>query len=177
VTTNWRTRSVEKEELMKHLNCLSIFSPKGSAWKAVVGVLIVLISTAAASAVAPAHGTAVDEMKAPSSVLDAEAEESKNLSSPPEQLYGTWTAKDVDAKMGEVRIRLTFRQEKNATLLAWSDIFLVGQVRDLKESFSVHGNTISSEAIRDGKEANFSFENDQLVLRFKSGKVVRFNRE
>jgi hypothetical protein len=162
---------------MKHLKCLSIFKPKGSAWKAAVGALVVLLSTAAESGGAPAHEAAVDEMKAPSSVLDAEVEESESPSSPSERLYGTWTAKDVDARMGEVRIRLTFRQEKNATLLAWSDIFLVGQVRDLKESFSVDGNTISSEAIRDGKEANFSFENDQLVLRFKSGKVVRFNRE
>ena len=86
-------------------------------------------------------------------------------------------AKDVDAKMGEVKIRLTFRREKKATLLAWSDIPFVGQVRDLKGSFSVHGDTISSEAIRDGKKAKFSFESDQLVLRFKSGKVVRFDRE
>jgi hypothetical protein len=79
--------------------------------------------------------------------------------------------------MGEVDIRLTFRREKKAALLAWSDIPLVGQVRDLKGSFSVHGDTISSEAIRDGKEATFSFESDQLVLRFKSGKVVRFDLE
>jgi hypothetical protein len=54
--------------------------------------------------------------------------------------------------------------------------FFVGQVRNIKESFPVQGNTIISEAIRDRKEANFSFENDQLVLRVKSGKVVRLNR-
>ena len=79
--------------------------------------------------------------------------------------------------MGKVKIRLTFRREKKATLLAWSDIPFVGQVRDLKGSFSVHGDTISSEAIQDGNKAKFSFESDQLVLRFKSGKVVRFDRE
>jgi len=79
--------------------------------------------------------------------------------------------------MGEVRIRLAFSREKNATLLAWSDILFAGQVRDLKGPFSVHGDTISSEAIREGKKATFSFESDQLVLHFKSGKVVRFDRE
>lgn len=139
--------------------------------------MVVLLSTAAESAEAPVHEAGSDKLKVPSSVVAANVEENKNLSSPPAQLYGTWTAKDVDAKMGEIRIRLTFRREKDATLLAWSDILFVGQVRDIKEPFSVHGNTISSEAIRDGKEANFSFQSGQLVLRFKSGKVVRFNRE
>lgn len=162
---------------MKHLKSGSIFKPIRSASKVAVGALVVLLSTATESAAAPVHEAGVDEMQVPSSVLAANVGENKNPSSPSERLYGTWTAKDVDAKMGEVKIRLTFRREKDATLLAWSDILFVGQVRDLKEPFSVHGNTISSEAIRDGKEANFSFENDQLVLCFKSGKVVRFNRE
>lgn len=101
----------------------------------------------------------------------------EKLSQPPKRLYGIWTAKDVDAKMGAVRIRLTFRHEKKVTLLAWSELFFIGQVRNLKGSFSVQGDTISSEAIRDGKKATFSFEHDQLVLRFKNGKVVRFDRE
>ncbi len=61
------------------------------------------------------------------SVLAAEVGKDGKPSRPPERLYGAWTAKDVDAKMGEVKIRLTFRRE--------------------------------------------------LVLRFKSGKVVRFDRE
>jgi len=55
----------------------------------------------------------------------------------------------VDAKMGKVKIRLTFRREKKATLMAWSDIPFVGQVRDLEWPFSVHGDTIKPEAIRD----------------------------
>lgn len=96
---------------------------------------------------------------------------------PSERLYGTWTAKDVDAKMGEVKIRLTFRQEKKVSVMAWSDIPFVGQVRDLKGVYSVNDDTISSEAIRDGKKAKYSFESEQLVLRFKSGKVVRFDRK
>lgn len=124
-----------------------------------------------------AHGAPDETIKSPSSVHATEVGKDEKPSHPPKRLYGTWTAKDVDAKMGEVKIRLTFRREKDATFLAWSDIPFVGQVRDLKAAFSVHGDTISSEAIRDGKKAKFSFENDQLVLCFKSGKVVRFNRE
>lgn len=42
---------------------------------------------------------------------------------------------------------------------------------------AVGGVFFSSQAIRDGKKAKFSFEGGQLVLRFKSGKVVRFDRE
>ncbi|MBK8535474.1 MAG: hypothetical protein IPL59_10290 [Candidatus Competibacteraceae bacterium] len=117
----------------------------------------------------------VERMEA--NVLAAEVGKDEKPSQPPERLYGTWTAKDVDAKMGEVKIRLTFRREKKVTLLAWSDISSFGQVRDLKGAFSVQGDTISSEAIRDGKKAKFFFENDQLVLHFKSDKVVRFDRE
>jgi len=122
-----------------------------------------------------AHGAPDDTLKP--SVLATEVAKDEKPSLPPEQLYGTWTANDVDAKLGEVKIRLTFRREKKVSAMAWSDIPFVGQVRDLKGPFSVHGDTISSEAIRDGKTAKFSFESDQLVLRFQSGKVVRFDRE
>ncbi len=135
----------------------------------------ILIGTAAILGCSHAQGSSAESMKA--NVHAAEDREDEKSTQPPERLYGTWTAKDVEAKMGEVRIRLSFRREQNTTFLAWSDIPFVGQVRDLKGSFSVHGDTISSEAIRDGKEAKFSFENNQLVLRFKSGKVVRFDRE
>lgn len=111
------------------------------------------------------------------SVLAAEVGKDQKPSLIPEQLYGTWTAHDVDAKLGELKIRLTFIRGKTVSAMAWSDIPFAGQVRDLKGAFSVQNNTISSEAIRDGKEATFSFESDQLVLSFKSGKVVHFNRE
>ena len=140
------------------------------------GVALGALFTAAAVLSGPiAHGTPVEKMKP--SVLAAVVGKDEKASGPPERLYGTWVAKGVDAKIGEVKIRLTFRRENKATLLAWSDIPFVGQVRDLKGSFSVQGDTISSKAIRDGKKAKFSFENDQLVLRFKSGKVVRFDRQ
>ncbi len=138
-------------------------------------LFVALFTTAAIFGESFAQETSVERMKP--SVLAVEVGKDEKSSIPPEQLYGTWTAKDVDAKMGEVRIRLIISREKKASVMAWSDILFVGQVRDLKGSFSVYGNTISSEAIRDGKEAKFSFESEQLILRFKSGKIVRFNRE
>ncbi len=146
-----------------------------NARNAAGGALAVLLITVAVSGGPLAHGAPVERMTP--SVLAAEFGKDEKPSHAPERLYGTWTAKDVDAKMGEIKVRLTFRREKKATLLAWSDIPFVGQVRDLKGSFSVHHDTISSEALRDGKKAKFSFENDQLVLRFISGKVMRFDRE
>jgi len=162
---------------VKHMKNILILKPIRNARKAAGGALVALLTTAAVLGGPLAYGTPVERIKSPSIVIADEVGKDGKPSHTPERLYGTWTAKDVDVKMGEVKIRLTFCREKNATLLAWSDIPFVGQVRDLKGSFSVHGDTISSEAIRDGKKAKFSFENDQLVLRFKSGKVVRYDRE
>jgi hypothetical protein len=139
--------------------------PIRNARNAAGGALAALLTMAAVLGCPLAHGAPVEVVI------------NEKLSRPPDQLYGTWIAKAVDGELGEVMIRLTFRREKKATLLAWSDIPFVGHVRDLKGSFSVHGDTISSEALRDGKKANFSFENDQLVLLFISGKVMRFDRE
>ena len=164
---------MKNETHEKHID----LKPIRNARKAAGGALVVLLTTAVFLGGPFANGTPVERIKFPSIVLANVIRQDAEPSRPPERLYGTWTAKDVDAKMGEVKIRLTFRREKKASLLAWSDIPFVGQVRDLKGSFSVHGDTISSEAIRDGKQAKFAFENDQLVLRFKSGKVVRFDRE
>ena len=160
---------------LKHMENRLILKSIRNARNAAGGALGALFTAAAVLGGPLAHGTPVERMKP--SVLAAEVGKDEKPSRPPERLYGTWTAKNVDAKMGEVKIRLTFRREKKANLLAWSDIPFAGQVRDLKGSFSVYGDTISSEAIRDGKKAKFSFESDQLVLRFKSGKVVRFDRE
>lgn len=154
---------------MKHMKNLLL-------WKSAGGALGALLTTAVFLGGPFAHGTPVERIKFPSIVLANVIRQDAEPSRPPERLYGTWTAKDVDAKMGEVRIRLTFRREGKASLMAWSDIPFVGQVRDLKGSFSVHGDTISSVAIRDEKRAIFSFERNQLVFRFKSGKIVRFDR-
>ncbi len=139
------------------------------------GVFGALITAAVVSGASFAHGAPVENMKP--SVLKAEDGKNEKSSLAPERLYNTWTALDVDAEMGEVEIRITFSREEKVLVLAWSDIPFVGKVRDLKGPFSVLGDTISSEAIRDGKNAIFSFESNQLVLRFKSGKVIRFDIE
>lgn len=151
-----------------------ILKPIRNARHAAGEVLGVLL-TAALLGGPLAHGTPAERMIP--SVLVTEVGKDEKLSRPPERLYGTWIAKDVDAKMGEVKIRLTFSREKKVGFMAWSDIPFVGKVRDLKGAFSVDGDTIRSEAIRDGKKANFSFEDKQLLLRFTSGKVLRFDRK
>lgn len=97
--------------------------------------------------------------------------------SPEERLYGTWFAKDVDAKMGEVDIKLTFREEGPMKLAAWSDIPFAGQVRDETGSFEVQGNVISSTAIRGGTSVTYSFDGDDLIIQYKEGKTVRFKRQ
>ncbi len=94
-----------------------------------------------------------------------------------EKLYGTWIAEDVDVKMGEVKIKLTFREEGPMKLAAWSDIPFVGQVRDKKAPFEVHGDVISSSAIRGGISVKYWFDGEQLVIRYKEGKTVHFTRQ
>ncbi len=96
--------------------------------------------------------------------------------SPEQQLVGTWVANDVDVKMGQVKIKLTFHEAGGMKLAAWSDIPFVGQVRDKKGAYEVHGNVISSEAIRGGTSVIFWFENDDLLIQYKDGKTVRFHR-
>lgn len=147
------------------MNNSLILNPIRNAQNTAGGVLAIILTMVAVVACPLTHGTPVQVVS------------DENTTQPPAQLYGTWIAKDVDAKLGEVKIRLTFLVEKKATLMAWSDIPFAGKVRDLEGAFTVHGDTISSEALRDGKKAKFSFKNDQLVLRFISGKVIRFDRE
>ena len=101
----------------------------------------------------------------------------KSKQDPPEKLYGTWVAKDVEAKVGEVTIKLSFREEGGMKLVAWSELFFVGKVKGMKGPYKVRGDTISSKAIRGGTKAKFWFEDEQLVLQFKDGTIVRFRRE
>ena len=97
--------------------------------------------------------------------------------SPEERLYGTWVARDVDTKMGDVMVKLTFREDGPVKLAAWSDIPFVGQVRDKTAGYEVRGNVISSEAIRGGTSVEYSFHGDDLIIRYKEGKTVRFKRQ
>ena len=94
-----------------------------------------------------------------------------------EKIYGNWVAKDVDAKLGEVTIRLSFREEGGMTLVAWSELIFAGKVKETKGPYKVSGDTISSKAIRGGTKAKFMFEDEKLVLEFEDGKIVRFHHD
>jgi hypothetical protein len=128
-----------------------------------------------------AQGAASDALKFQSitTSVASRGEDGGNTveSGPHEKLYGAWIANDVDAKLGEVKIKLRFRKEGSLTILAWSDIPFAGKVKDLKEPYEIHGDTIRSKAIRGGTTAKYSFEGEHLVLQFEEGKVVRFRRE
>ncbi len=160
---------------LKQMKIRLILKPIRNARKVVGGALTVLVIAALVLGSSLTHQNLVDWMT--TSVFAEELEKDAKLSPTSMQLYGIWTARDVDVKMGDIKIQITFSGEKNVGVMAWSDIPFVGLVRDLKGPFLVHGDTISSEAIRDGKNVKFSFESEQLVFRFKSGKVVRFDRE
>jgi len=93
-----------------------------------------------------------------------------------QKLLGTWVAEDVDAKIGSVKIKLTFRQENSMKLAAWSDIPFVGQMRDKTSSYEVNGNVISASAIGDGTSVEYWFDGDDLMIKYKEGKTIRFHR-
>jgi len=93
-----------------------------------------------------------------------------------ERLLGTWVAQDVDSKIGQVTIKLTFRKAGDMKLAAWSDIPFVGQVRDKQGPYEVRGDVISASAIRGGTSVQFRFDGDILVIQYKDGKTVRFSR-
>jgi len=93
-----------------------------------------------------------------------------------DKLMGSWIAHDVDVKIGQVKIKLTFRKEGQMKLAAWSDIPFAGQVRDKTAPYEVNGDVISSAAIRDGTSVNYWFEGEQLIIRYKEGKTVAFHR-
>jgi hypothetical protein len=97
-------------------------------------------------------------------------------SGPPEKLYGTWVANDIDAKLGEVKIKLVFKQEGPVKILAWSDLPFVGQVRDKSAPYEATSDTISSDAIRGGTSVKYWFAGDQLVIQYGDGKTVKFRR-
>jgi hypothetical protein len=101
----------------------------------------------------------------------------KTTQAPEERLYGTWIASDVDAKLGQVTVKLTFRRQGPVHIAAWSDIPLVGQVRNKTAPYEVHGYEIHSDAIRGGTTVKYWFEGDQLVIQYKQGKTVHFHRQ
>lgn len=94
----------------------------------------------------------------------------------PHRLNGSWVAEDVDVKIGEVTIALTFPDEGPMNIVAWSEIPFVGEVKNLTVPYVVQGDTISSKAIRGGTKARYGFEGEQLVLQFENGTTIRFHR-
>ena len=121
---------------------------------------------------APANAAARPSATAPTTTLSAA--EGRALE---RKLNGVWVAEDVDAKLGTVKIRLTFQKVGPMKLAAWSDIPFVGQVRDKTAPYEVHGNIISSEAIRGGTTVEYWFEDDDLIIKYREGKTVRFQRQ
>lgn len=107
----------------------------------------------------------------------SDASQAANDPSQHQRLHGTWVAQDVDSKLGEVKIQLTFKEEGPVRILAWSELPFVGQVRNKQGPYEVHGNTISSDAIRGGTSVNYRFDGGDLIIEYKDGKTVRFNRQ
>lgn len=104
-------------------------------------------------------------------------EASQSAESAPDKLVGTWVAKNVETDSGQADIRLTFREEGPLKLMAWSDLWLVGQVRDKTAPYKVTENTISSEAIRGGTVVKYRFSpSGNLIIEYQDGETVEFQR-
>jgi hypothetical protein len=137
-------------------------------------------STRSANDTAPASPRPSTSASGPATTAPATtraAQGSAGQSQPPDRLFGTWVARDVDAAMGEVKIKLVFRREGPMSLMAWSDIPLVGQVRDKEAPFEATANTIHSDAIRGGTTVNYHINDQgQLIIEYRDGKTVTFSR-
>ena len=101
----------------------------------------------------------------------------KDDADPHEKLYGTWVSKDVPTSAGDVKIQVTFRQEGPVRIVAWSELPFVGKVRETKGPYEVHGNTISSSAIRGGTSVQYWFDQGELIIKYSDGKTVRLHRQ
>lgn len=95
---------------------------------------------------------------------------------PPERLFGTWTASNVQSPIGEVRIQLTFKEDGPVRIMAWSELPLVGQVRNKTAAYTVEGGVIRSDAVGNGTRCEYWFEDGHLMLRYEDGRVIRFTR-
>lgn len=93
-----------------------------------------------------------------------------------QRLHGAWVAHDVDTKLGDVKIKLVFHDEGPVKILAWSDLPLVGQVRNKSAPYAVHDHTISSEALRGGTSVKYWFDDQgHLIIQYNDGKTVQFS--
>lgn len=129
-----------------------------------------------ASGIETQRGATIERANAAAADSDT-ARGSKSEQGSPEKLYGIWFADDVDVKIGEVRIELTFFDEGPVKIVAWSELPFIGKVKHAKWPYEVQGDTIRSKAIRGGTKAKYWFEGERLVLQFEDGKTVRFHRE
>lgn len=128
---------------------------------------------------APAQPAAAAEPNAATRPATQPSETAQQRTVPepvPEQLYGTWVAQNVDSKIGQVKIELTFKKEGPVHLLAWSELPLVGQVRNKTAPYEVTNGKLHSDALRGGTTVDYWFEGGNLMIKYKEGQVVRFTK-
>lgn len=97
-------------------------------------------------------------------------------SGPSDVLTGTWLAENVSAPVGDVKVRLRFREDGPVKLIAISELPFVGEVKNTESPYSVEGGKIVAPEIRGGVSMPYHFEGDELVLEYKPGQTVRFRK-
>lgn len=93
-----------------------------------------------------------------------------------ETLSGTWLAEDVSAPVGDVKIRLRFREDGPVRLIAISELPFGGEVKDTESPYHVEDGKIIAPEIGDGVSMPYYFEDDRLVLEYKPGQTVRLRK-
>lgn len=96
---------------------------------------------------------------------------------PPDKLYGTWAADNVETMLGAVRLNVTFRREGPVSIVAWSTLPLVGKVRSTQGSYEVKNGSITSDSIHGGTSMEYWFDSGDLMLKYSDGKTVRLHRK
>lgn len=98
---------------------------------------------------------------------------------PLEKLTGTWIAQSVSVpEPGTVDITLTFGNDGKASLEATSNMPFIGEVKDVTSQFHLENGKVVAPGLRDGVTMPLRFEGpDTLILEYKPGKTVRFQRQ
>lgn len=99
-------------------------------------------------------------------------------SATPEHLYGTWKALNADVpQTGDADIKLVFKKSGQVHFLAWSDILLVGQVRNKTAPYHIEESRLVSDAIPGDTSLKYHFtDSGKLVLQYNDGNSITFHK-
>jgi hypothetical protein len=91
------------------------------------------------------------------------------------QLAGDWVAKDVGSAIGPLKIEMILRKNGSCHVKLWTSGMVAAQIRDKEGAYELQGDRICSEILKRGS-CKYWFEGQKLMLEYKAGTIVGFER-